>query len=105
MKYKNLNLKYALVNAAYLMMLCATAGYSYNFLSQIGFQDGTVGIIIAMISVCGVIGQTLSGSIIDKSEKLDEKTFISLSMIVTIVLSFLLILYKGQSILTILLVV
>ena len=105
MKYKNLNLKYALVNAAYLMMLCATAGYSYNFLSQIGFQDGTVGIIIALISVCGVIGQTISGSIIDKSEKLDEKTFISLSMIVTIILSFLLILYKSQSVLTILLVV
>ena len=105
MKFKNLNLKYALINAAYLMMLCATAGYAYNFLSQIGFPDGTVGIIISLISVCGVIGQTVSGSIIDKSEKLDEKTFISLSMIVTIVLSGLLIIYKGQSILTIVLVV
>lgn len=105
MKFKNLNLKYALINAAYLMMLCATAGYAYNFLSQIGFPDGTVGIIISLISVCGVIGQTVSGSIIDKSEKLDEKTFISLSMIVTIILSGLLIIYKGQSILTIILVV
>ncbi len=105
MKFKNLNLKYALINAAYLMMLCATAGYAYNFLSQIGFPDGTVGIIISLISVCGVIGQTVSGSIIDKSEKLDEKTFISLSMIVTIILSGLLIIYKGQSILTIVLVV
>ena len=105
MKFKNLNLKYAAVNAAYLMMLCATAGYAYNFLSQIGFADGTVGIIIAAISICGVIGQTVSGSLIDKSEKLDERTFISLSMIVTIVLSGLLILYKGQSFLTILLVV
>ncbi len=105
MKFKNLNLKYALINAAYLMMLCATAGYAYNFLSQIGFADGTVGIIISLISICGVIGQTVSGSIIDKSEKLDEKTFISLSMIVTIILSALLIFYKGQSILTIILVV
>lgn len=105
MKYKNLNLKYALVNASYLMLICATAGYSYNFLSQIGFQDSAIGIIIAMISVCGIIGQTVSGSIIDKSETLDEKTFITFSMIVTIAMSVLLMFFKSASILTVLVVI
>ena len=89
MKYRNLNLKYALINATFMMLVCATAGYAYNFLSQSGFADGTVGIIITMISLCGLIGQTLSGSLIDNSEKIDEKTFISGAMLVTVVLALI----------------
>ena len=105
MKYKNLNLKYAVVNAAYLMLLCATAGYAYNFLTKNGFDSGTVGIIIAMISVCGIIGQTVFGSIIDKSERLDEKMFISISMCLTALLAAFLMLAPGKSILMVVLVV
>jgi MFS-type transporter involved in bile tolerance (Atg22 family) len=62
MKYKNLNLKYALINATFMMLVCATAGYAYNFLSQSGFADGTVGIIITLISICGLIGQAIFGA-------------------------------------------
>ena len=105
MKYKNLNLKYALVNAAYLMLVCATAGYAYNFLTKNGFDSGTVGIIIAVISVCGIIGQTVFGSIIDKSERLDEKMFISFSMILTALLAGFLMLAPSSSALMIALVV
>ncbi len=89
MKYRNLNLKYALINATFMMLVCATAGYAYNFLSQSGFADGTVGIIITMISLCGLVGQTLSGSLIDNSEKIDEKTFISGAMLVTVALALI----------------
>ena len=105
MKYKNLNLKYALVNASYLMLLCATAGYAYNFLTKNGFDPGTVGIIIAMISVCGIIGQTVFGSVIDKSERLDEKMFISISMCLTALLAAFLMLAPGRSILMVVLVI
>ena len=91
MKYKYLNLKYAAINATFMLMVCATSGYAYNFLSQSGFADGAIGIIIALVSICGLVGQTISGSIIDKSEKIDEKTFISGAMICTVVLSLLLI--------------
>lgn len=87
MKYKNLNLKYALINATFMMLVCATAGYAYNFLSQSGFADGTVGIIITLISICGLIGQAVSGSIVDKSEKIDEKMFICGAMVVTAALA------------------
>ncbi len=103
--YKNLNLKYALVNAAYLMLVVATAGYGYNYLSQCGFQDGTVGIIITIISIFGLVCQTGFGQVIDQSETLTEKRFISLTMIVTIALSIVLTFVPNSSFLTIPLVI
>ena len=93
-----------MVNGAFLMLVCATAGYAYNYLSQCGFADGAIGIIIAAISICGVIGQTVFGAVIDKAEKLDEKTFISIAMLVTIVISVLL-MFVSSPVLTIILVV
>ncbi len=104
-KYKNLNLKYALVNAAYLMLVVATAGYGYNYLSQCGFQDGTVGIIITLISIFGLVCQTGFGQVIDQSKTLTEKKFISITMIVTIILSVILTFVPDSSFLTIPLVI
>lgn len=101
MKYKNLNLKYGLINATFMMLVCATAGYAYNFLSQSGFADGTVGIIITLISICGLIGQAVAGSFVDKSEKVDEKMFISAAMIVTAVLALLMAVIPAGNILII----
>lgn len=105
MKYKYLTLKYALVNAAFMFMVCATVGYSYNFLSQSGLADGTVGIIITAVSLCGLIGQTLSGGIIDKSEKLDEQTFISGSLLIVLVLAVLLAIVPAGSVLMVIVTV
>lgn len=99
MKYKNLTLKYALVNASFMFMVCASVGYSYNFLSQSGIADGTVGILITAVSLCGLIGQTLSGSIIDKSEKIDEKKFISMSLIAVMALGVVLAIVPAGSVL------
>ncbi len=98
MKYKYLNIKYALINASFMFMVCATSGYAYNFLSQSGFADGTIGIIIATISICGLFGQTISGSIIDKSKTLTEKKFITGAMILTIVMAFILAFMPNNSI-------
>ena len=97
-KYKFLTLKYALINASFMFMICATVGYGYNFLSQSGFADGTVGIIITAVSICGLIGQTLSGSVIDKSQKLDEKKFLSFAMVCVVALAVLLALMPEGSI-------
>ncbi|MCR5795471.1 MAG: MFS transporter [Solobacterium sp.] len=105
MKYKNLNLKYALINASFMFMVCATSGYAYNFLSQSGFADGTVGMIITAVSILGLIGQPLAGSVIDRSENIDEKKFISGAMIITIVLAVLLALVPDGSLVMILLTV
>lgn len=105
MKYKHLTLKYACINAAYLMLICATAGYAYNFLSQSGFVDSAIGIIITLVSICGLVSQTTFGSIIDKSEKLDEKKFVSLTMIATIITSALLLVLPQGSIITVIVAV
>ena len=54
MDLKNLNLKYALVNIGFLMLVAGTMGYAYNFLSQSGFDDGTIGTVMSAISLLGV---------------------------------------------------
>lgn len=90
MKLDHLNLKYALVNIGYLLLVCGTLGYAYNFLSQSGFDDGTTGLIITIISLLGVFAGPTAGAIVDRSETITQKTFIAASMVVTIVLSAIL---------------
>lgn len=99
MKYKYLTLKYALVNASFMFMICASVGYAYNFFSQSGIADGTVGILITLVSLCGLVGQTLSGSIIDKSEKISEKRFIQMALIAVIALAVVLAMVPPGSVL------
>ncbi len=82
MNLKNLNLKYALVNIGFLMMIAGTMGYAYNFLSQSGFADGTIGTIMTAISLLGVFAGPTAGDIVDRSDKITQKMFISGAMIV-----------------------
>ena len=81
MDLKNLNLKYALVNIGFLMLVAGTMGYAYNFLSQSGFNDGTIGTIMTAISLLGVFAGPTAGDIVDRSDKITQKMFISGSMI------------------------
>lgn len=85
MKYRNLTLKYALVNAGYMLVLCASSGYVYNYLSQSGFSDSLAGTVIALISALGILIQPWAGSLADRSEKVTEKGFVSALMIITAV--------------------
>ena len=87
MKLDHLNLKYALVNIGYLLLVCGTLGYAYNFLSQSGFDDGTTGMVITAISLLGVFAGPAAGALVDSSEKITQKLFIAGSMIVTILLA------------------
>lgn len=87
MKLDHLNLKYALVNIGYLLLLCGTLGYAYNFLSQSGFDDGTTGMVITAISLIGVFAGPTAGALVDSSERITQKMFISASMIVTIAMA------------------
>lgn len=92
MKYKNLNLKYAFINVFYFMVVCGTAGYANNYLLSKGLDTSVIGIILTVISILALIGQTGMAPVIDRSEKLNEKKFIlltlSVSVISTILLSF-----------------
>ena len=104
MKFKNLTLKYAAITAAFMMMACAM-NYTYNFLSQSGFADGTVGIIITSVSVLGIVLQTVASSVVDKSDKIDEKRFIALTMTLTAAFSALLALAPNGSVFMVILAV
>ena len=82
MKLEHLNLKYALVNIGFMLMVAGSMGYAYNFLSQSGFDDGTIGTVMSAISLLGVFAGPAAGDIVDRSKKITQKMFISASMIV-----------------------
>lgn len=97
MNLEHLNLKYALVNIGYLLLVCGTLGYAYNFLSQSGFDDATTGMVITTISLLGVFAGPAAGALVDSSERITQKLFISITMVVTIVLSAVLTLLPNGS--------
>ena len=97
MNLEHLNLKYALVNIGYLLLVCGTLGYAYNFLSQSGFDDATTGMVITAISLLGVFAGPAAGALVDSSERITQKLFISITMVVTIVLSAVLTLLPNGS--------
>ena len=105
MKYKYLNLKYALINAFYLFLICATIGYAANYLLSKGFSNSVVGTALAAVSICGVLFQGFFAPIIDRSQKLDEKRFISITLILTAVMSLLMYLMPSASVFLLVLVV
>lgn len=82
MKLEHLNLKYALVNIGFMLMVAGSMGYAYNFLSQSGFDDGTIGTVMSAISLLGVFAGPAAGDIVDRSKKITQKMFISGSMII-----------------------
>ena len=76
MKLEHLNLKYALVNIGFMLMVAGSMGYAYNFLSQSGFDDGTIGTVMSAISLLGVFAGPAAGDIVDRSKKITQKMFI-----------------------------
>lgn len=102
--YSYLNAKYALVSASFMMLVVAVAGYAYNFLAQSGLSDGITGIIITCVSLSALVFQTVFGSVIDASARLNEKNFISLTMVVAAVLSVLLAFVRNIPLLCILVI-
>jgi len=81
MEFKHLNLRYAFVNIGFLMLFAGSMGYAYNFLSQSGFDDATIGTVMSIISLLGVFAGPAAGDIVDRSPKITQKMFISASMV------------------------
>lgn len=86
-KYKYLNLKYALINIFYMFLICSTVGYAANFLLAKGFSNSAVGAVLSCVSIFGVILQAVFAPLIDRSDKLTEKGFVSITLIVTAVIA------------------
>ena len=81
MEFKYLNLRYAFVNIGFLMLFAGSMGYAYNFLSQSGFDDATIGTVMSVISLLGVFAGPAAGDLVDRSPKITQKMFISASMV------------------------
>lgn len=101
MKYRNLNLKYALINAFYFMLVCGSAGYANNFLQAKGLEISIIGMVLTGVSILALIGQTGMAPIIDRSEKLNEKKFIMFTLCGSIMMVLILSLLPVGSMLVI----
>ena len=103
MKYKYLNLKYALINIFYMFLICSTVGYAANFLLAKGFTNSAVGAVLSCVSIFGVVLQAVFAPLIDRSDKLTEKGFVSITLIVTAVIALAMYFMPDASVLLLLL--
>ncbi len=99
MNLKNLNAKYALVNAGFMVLVAGTLGFAYNYLSQSGFSAGTIGTVMSIVSIAGVFIGPAAGDLVDRSEKITQKMFISASMILCAALALVLLVIPQGSVL------
>ena len=97
MNLKNLNLKYALVNAGFMLLVAGSIGFAYNYLSQSGFDAGTIGTVMSIVSLGGVFLGPAIGDLADRSEKITQKMIITASMALCGVLAALLLVIPSGS--------
>lgn len=97
MNLKNLNLKYALVNAGFMLLVAGSIGFAYNYLSQSGFDPGTIGTVMSIVSLGGVFLGPAIGDLADRSEKITQKMIITASMAICGVLAALLLVIPSGS--------
>lgn len=96
MENKSLNTKYSLINGFYYMLQCAMIGYASVFLLDKDVKNTTIGIILASANIIAVICQSFIASYIDKTKKLDQKTFLAIMLSSIIVLSLLVLLMRDM---------
>lgn len=90
MNLRNLNLKYALVNIGYMLLISGSLGFAFNYLSQVGFEAGTIGTLMSVMSLAGIVLGPVAGDVVDRSQKITQKSFIVASMVVCAVFGGLL---------------
>ena len=95
----SLNVKYALINAFYFMMVVGSGSYGYNFLKYSKFDTSMIGIALTCVSIIALIIQTSLAPIIDRSEKWNEKKLILATMAAAILLFACMILIPAGSML------
>ena len=97
MNLKYLNARYALCNAGFMLLISGSLGFAYNFLSQSGFTPGTIGTVMSIVSLMGVFIGPAAGDLVDRSDKINQKIFITGAMIICACLcGLLLVIPKGS---------
>ena len=97
MDLKGLNVKYSLVNIGIMLLASGSFGFAYNYLSQSGFGDATIGTTMSLVSLLGVVAGTAAADVVDRSQRITQKMFIAASMVTCAVFSVLLLLIPQGS--------
>ena len=98
MNLKYLNARYALANIGFMLLIAGSLGFAYNYLSQSGFASGTIGTVMSIVSLAGVFIGPAAGDIVDRSEKITQKRFITGAMILCAALAGILLVLPAGSI-------
>lgn len=85
-----LNAQYAAINAMLFAQACGTMGFAANFLLGKGLSNSLFGIVMTAVSIVGAVFQAVFAPIIDRSDTISEKKFISWTLVVAIAGSVLL---------------
>ena len=72
MDLRSLNFKYALVSIGFMLVGSGCIGFAYNYLSQSGFDDGTVETVMSLISLLGIILGPAADDLIDRSQRITQ---------------------------------
>lgn len=92
-----LNARYALVTMGFMLLVAGSIGFAYNYLSQSGFEAGTIGTVMSIVSLAGVLIGPAVGDLVDRSDAITQRGFISASMLVCAALAALLLLIPAGS--------
>ncbi|MFV0393075.1 MAG: MFS transporter [Coprobacillaceae bacterium] len=93
-----LDMRYAFIQAVYLMLFCATVGYASVFLLNSGFNNSMIGIVLSLSNVFAVILQPLVASYMDRTTKITLSQLVSYAVIGMGVVSFLVYILAGVQI-------
>jgi PPP family 3-phenylpropionic acid transporter len=94
-KSRSLDIRYAAIQAIYLMFFCAAIGYASVYLLDSGFNNATIGIVLALSNMLAVILQPMLASYIDKSTKIRLTQLVSGIIILLLLLSIVVMLVSS----------
>lgn len=83
---RELNVKYAVINAFYFMLFCGSGSYGYNFLKFSGFSTALIGTALTFVSILTLVIQSWMAPIIDRSQTWNEKKQVLLAILAAVAL-------------------
>ena len=99
MNLKYLNTRYTLCSIGFELLVVGSLGFAYNYLAQSGFAAGTIGTVMSIVSLVGIFIGPAAGDLVDRSEKITQKRFITVAMATCATLCALLLVIPSGSLL------
>lgn len=96
----HLTARYGLIHGAYWMAYAAVSGYASLYLLDLGFSNGTIGILIALAGILSALLQPLAAGYADKPDSLSLKTINISIAVLACLCGFSLLLVRNSRVLT-----